>query len=393
MSDRTTSVVESQDPTPESAVVEQVQASAEQAAQEEERLLREADSTCKAAVRAFRRGEQEYRKGLLEAGRLADLYVHQRIALKHPRENAVKTLEGEFSRYASSSVDVDRLIRCYHAYRLLAEETGVKADNVPFGQWRDAWCQLVERQDKGQATESWIPLQDFEDRCRELFAECVKSAMPTEGVKQQVRELLHKYAGHQADKARAEAEAKRQAEEQAKAAANEAEDQVRRAETEARALAEAEAKANDDEKARLTEAKRQAEEELRQKQREYAERVAKAEAETAAKRRAEREAQEKARAEQRAADKLTRPIPAPKPKDGPQESRAENLLKTAKNGTAKDVAAMAAELVTGGDAPDDVFEELLRLLKTSGELSKSSIRAIDAAMLVLSRDKKQPTAA
>ena len=118
MSDRTTSVPVPQEQTPESAVVAEVQANAEQAAQEEERLLREADSTCKAAVRAFRKGEQEYRKGLLEAGRLADLYVHQRIALKHPRENAIKTLEGEFSRYASSSVDVDRLIRCYHAIDL-----------------------------------------------------------------------------------------------------------------------------------------------------------------------------------------------------------------------------------------------------------------------------------
>src|SRR5215471_16810931 len=124
MSDRTTSVFVPQESpeSPESAVVAEVQANAEQAAAEEERLLREADSTCKAAVRAFRKGEQEYRKGLLEAGRLADLYLHQRMALKHPRENAVKTLEGEFSRYASTNVDINQLIRCYHAYRLLAEE-------------------------------------------------------------------------------------------------------------------------------------------------------------------------------------------------------------------------------------------------------------------------------
>src|SRR5262245_44663306 len=212
MSDPITSAVESQDQSPESAVVAEVHANAEQAAQEEERLLREADSTCKQAVKAFRKGEQEYRKGLLEAGRLADLYLHQRMALKHPRENAVKTLEGEFSRYASSSVDVDRLVRCYHAYRLLAEEPGVKADHVPYGQWRDAWCQLVERHDKGQPTEHWCLLPAFEDRCRELFTESVKSAMPTEGAKQQVREVLHQYAMHQADKAREEAEAKRQTE-------------------------------------------------------------------------------------------------------------------------------------------------------------------------------------
>src|SRR5262249_12456688 len=144
MSDRITSVAESQDQSPESAVVAEVHASAEQAAQEGERLLREADSTCKQAVKAFRRGEQEYRKGLLEAGRLADLYVHQRMALKHPRENAIKTLEGEVSRFASSSVDVDRLVRCYHAYHLLAEEPGIKSDTVPYGHSPDPSSPLVE---------------------------------------------------------------------------------------------------------------------------------------------------------------------------------------------------------------------------------------------------------
>src|SRR5262245_12258111 len=185
MSDRITTAVESQVQSAESAVVAEVHASAEQAAQEEERLLREADSTCKQAVKAFRRGEQEYRKGLLEAGRLGDLYVHQRMDLRHPRENAVKTLEGEFSRFASSSVDVDRLIRCYHAYHLLAEEPAVKSDAVPYGQWRDAWCQLVERQQKGLATEHWCLLPELEGRCRELFAECIKSAMPPGGGKQQ----------------------------------------------------------------------------------------------------------------------------------------------------------------------------------------------------------------
>lgn len=224
MSDRITSPALSQDPSPESAVMAGVQASAEQAAQEEEQLVREADNTCKAAVRAFRKGENEYRKGLLEAGRLADLYVHQRMDLRHPRENAVKTLDGEFSRYA-------------------------------------------------------------------------------------------------------------------------------------------------------------------QKQREYAERVAKAQAEELARKRAERDAQDKARAEMRAAEKVVR-APAPRPKDVPQESRATNLLASAKQGTAKDVGAMAAVLITGCEAPDDAFEEQLRRLKTSGEMSKQSIRAIDAAMLRLNKDAK-----
>ncbi len=305
-----------------------------------------------------------------------------------------RPLEGEFSRYASSSVDVNRLIACYHAFRLLAEEPEVKADGVSYGQWRDAWCQLVERHDKGLPTEQWKLLPEFEEECQALFAECVKSAMPTEGVKAQVRQVQHQYASRQADKALEEAAARRKAEAEAREQANRVEDELRQREQEAKEKAEAAKAAAEEEKARLTEEAKRAEEALRQKQREYAERVAKAEAEAAAKRKAEREAQEKAKAEQKAAAKLTKAAPSLPKHSEPQQSRAENLLAVAKQGTAKDAAAMAVELITGGDAPDDVFEEVLRQLKASKEMSKASIRAIDAAMLVLNRAaKKEPAAA
>ncbi len=54
-----------------------------------------------------------------------------------------------------------------------------------------------------------------------------------------------------------------------------------------------------------------------------------------------------------------------------------NWTRVPRRRTAKDVAAMCVELITGGDAPDDVFEGLLRQLKASGELSKASIRAMN----------------
>src|SRR5439155_17138568 len=69
-----------------------------------------------------------------------------------------------------------------------------------------------------------------------------------------------------------------------------------------------------------------------------------------------------------------------------------HLLATAKAGTAKDVAAMAAELITGAEAPDDVLAELLHLLHGSTELSAKGKRAADAALVILTRTEK-PTAA
>ena len=101
-----------------------------------------AAATLKACVTAYRKGEREYRKGLLDAGRLADVYVHQRLALGDDRAAAVQVLEGQLAVYSSTAVDVNRLVRTYHAARLLADEPGVKAD-VPYGHYRDAWSKLV----------------------------------------------------------------------------------------------------------------------------------------------------------------------------------------------------------------------------------------------------------
>ena len=51
------------------------------------------------------------------------------------------------------------------------------------------------------------------------------------------------------------------------------------------------------------------------------------------------------------------------------------LLAVGKAGTAKDVAEMAVELITGAEAPDDVLEALLHLLHSSKELSAKGKRA------------------
>ena len=106
---------------PEAAVQEQAAAAAEQAAEQEAKAREEAASTLKAVVKEYKRGERAYRAGLLAAGRLGDQYLHQRMAVGDKRAAAVQALEGELAKWASSTVDANRLIGTYHAYRLLAD--------------------------------------------------------------------------------------------------------------------------------------------------------------------------------------------------------------------------------------------------------------------------------
>src|SRR5262249_39259296 len=73
--------------------------------------LKEAERIRKECGKSYRAGEREYRKGLLEAGRLAHSYLCIRMSLGHSREAAVKTLEGDLSAYSSQPVDVSRLVR------------------------------------------------------------------------------------------------------------------------------------------------------------------------------------------------------------------------------------------------------------------------------------------
>src|SRR5262245_61399143 len=132
------------EPAGEAGVQEHAAAAADLVAEQEAKAGDEAASTLKATVKAYRQGEKAYRAGLLAAGRLGDQYLHQRVAVGDKRSVAVQALEGELAKYASSSVDANRLIACYHAYRLLAEEPGIKED-VAYGHYRDAWQQLVQR--------------------------------------------------------------------------------------------------------------------------------------------------------------------------------------------------------------------------------------------------------
>ena len=396
----TATVPPSEVPNPEAAVQEQAAQAAEQAAEQEVKAREEADHTLKATVRAYRKGESAYRAGLLESGRLADQYLHQRMAppIRDKRAPAVQTLEGELAKWSSTTVDVNRLIGCYHAYRLLAEETGLDkaAESIPYGHYRDAWVQMVQRADKDTPEEHWVLVLGIEEEARQLFAESTKHRRSKEAVLEGVKGLLRAKVDRdaaaaklEAEKAKAAAQAQAEAEAQARAEAEAAAQATVAAEQAARQAQEAD-------KAALTEAAEQAKAELLAKQQAaIAAAEAKAKAEQA-KARAEADAKAAQQAATKAAEKAAKAAEKATAK-GKDRTEAEDcrqpaMKAMAKAGTAKDVAAMAVELITGSDAPDDVLAELLRQLKASGHCSKQAVRAIDAALLVFSRPAVTPPA-
>lgn len=396
---------------PAAEAAEQARAAAEAAEAAEAAAREEAHATLKAAVRAFAKGERAYRAGLLESGRLADLYVRQRLALGDERAAAVQALEGQLAAYSSGAVDVNRLIACHHAWRLLAEAQGLDkaAESVPYGHYRDAYARLLVRQGKDTPQESWTLLPGMEADCQAVFAAACQAGLSKAAVEEKCQGLLRRYADAQAAEAKArqqtaeaEAQVKREAELRAR-------QQAEQAEARAKAAADAAEQAGSEEqRADLTRAAEQAREELLAAQR--ARSKALEEAAEAARRKAAADAQAKAaeqakaKADAKAAAKAakaaglagskgTAQATAPQTAKTAEARQGSNLLAAAKAGTAKDVAEMAAELITGSDTPDDVLAELLVLLDNHNALSRPAQRAVKAARVALaSRPAAAPAA-
>lgn len=376
---------------------EQARAAAEAAEAAEAAAREEAHATLKAAVRAFAKGERAYRAGLLESGRLCDLYVRQRLALGDERAAAVQALEGQLAAYSSGAVDVNRLIACHHAWRLLAEAQGLDkaAESVPYGHYRDAYARLLVRQAKDTPQEGWVLLPGMEAECQAVFAAACQAGLSKAAVEEKCQGLLRRYADAQAAEAKArqqsaeaEAQAKRDAELRAR-------QQAEQAEAKAKAAADAAEQAGTEEqRADLTRAAEQAREELLAAQRTRARALE--EAAEAARRKAAADAQAKAaeqakaKADAKAAAKAAKAAGlaagkgmAPQTAKTAEARQGSNLLAAAKAGTAKDVAEMAAELVTGSETPDDVLAELLALLDGHNVLSRPAQRAVKAARVAL----------
>jgi chemotaxis protein histidine kinase CheA len=384
--------------------------------QERAALEQEAEHTLGKAVTCYRRGEREYRRGLLESGRWAGLHVRARLRLGHSRRAAVQTIEGQLALYSTGAVDANRLVACWESYRLLAEEQGLDkaAADVPYGHYRDHYSRLVERTHKDSPEECYALLLGLEAECRAAFKAAVESGTDAEAVGLRVRELLAEHAARQEAARKAEAQA-RAAEEAAKREqARQAAEARRAAEQAAREAKQAAEQAPEQEKAPLAEAARQAEEELRARQRAEVQAQAEAEAKARERARAEAAAREAERARQREEEKARRKAEREAARGEGKamapagaECRGTNVLATlAKQGTSKDVAALMASAVwraddpaallydlacallcpprDGDTGPDDVLDVLLRAAE-GADLSGKARRAVKAARLVLER--------
>jgi hypothetical protein len=398
------------------------QAQADAEAQEAE-AREEAVRTLKACVAAYRKGERAYRDGLLESGRLADLYVHQRLTLGDKRDVARQALEGQLAVYATGKVDANRLIHCWHAYRLLALETGLvgdraakkagPADAVPYGHYRDAWKQLVHRVAEDTPEERWELLPGVEEEAKAAFAAAVKAGLSADASAEKAKALVAVWVNRRAEATKAAAaETRRLAEAKAaevaasRKAVEESERRKAELERQAREAQQAEVRAQ------LTEAARQEEERLRAEQRAHAvavdeavvaererlakEALAKAAQEALAKaeekaRKAEEKANKPAQSAQNVPPAVAAPAGETPPLPHKPEPQSAPVRKQIAAAVAKDAAEVLADAILHHDTPDDVLAELLRQLKGSKELHRTSRVAIDAAVVIIDRGDKTPS--
>src|SRR5262249_60509240 len=117
----------------------------------------------------------------------------------HSGRAAVQTIEGQLALYSAGAVDANRLVACWEAYRLLAEEQGLDkaAADVPYGHYRDHWSRLVERAHKDSPEECYALLPGLEAECRAAFQAAVESGTDAEAVGLKGRELLAEHAARQ----------------------------------------------------------------------------------------------------------------------------------------------------------------------------------------------------
>lgn len=398
----------------------------------EEQAREECQATLKALVRAYSRGERDYRQGLIEAGRLAHDYITRRLTLGDKRAAAVQAIEGQLAAYASDTVDVNRLVRVYQAYRLLCDEPGLAkpAANVPYGHYRDAWCLLVERIQKDTPEEGYALLPGSEQQCLAAFAECVSGGLSKAACLERAKALVQDHARRAEEQARRESEAKEVAQREAVQRAKAERQAMERAEAEAKAKAVAAAAAEQEAKDAADDAAKAealAKAEQAKAEAEFARKAADAKrfAEEQAAREAARAAQEardaarkQAEAEARRASQERKAERRERRQEQPQppapECRGENLLKSVSKATVKDAASMLVDAVQGHDDPEALLYDLVRALlaghaklpaeavartlflaldHAKAKLPEQAGKAVQAARLVLTRkDKGEPSA-
>lgn len=387
------------EPTPEQVAEQQAQTEVAAAAAEQE-AREEANATLKAVVTSYRRGEREYRKGLLEAGGHSARYVQQRLALGDKRDAAVDLLTLELSRYASATVVVNDMVGAYWAYQLLAVDQGldqapdgkkaVPADAVPYGVYRDEWSRLVQRTTT-KATETWALLPGVEEEARTLFRTVLERSLSRSAVKDHVNGVVHKarLAAEEAvrtEKARLQA-AQEQAAQKAAAERKRAAELQQQAD-QLKAAGDKQAAAAVEEQVvqtvrSATQATRDAEQ-LEAKVEQQEAKEAKAQEATA---KAARKLEPKAEPS-KPAPKLTAPTAGKAPAGDQPALPTKPAPVLSVEADARQLGVECAAVLAECDAPEDALEALLEELLEYGALSKHGDRAVQAALTLLRRSAK-----
>jgi hypothetical protein len=386
-----------------------------------EDLQEKSEGLRKEMRKSFLKGEQGYKKGLLEAGRFAHEFVVTRMKLGAKRAGAVSTVEGDLNAISTRVVKANVLIRAYWASALLSEAQGIKAPELPYGSFERGWSKLIEAEHADTQDERYVLLVGVEDTALSLFKEGVSAGWDVATVEDRCQELFVKAVAVRtalreaaAKETAAKLDADKKANEQAIAQKAAKQKEADEAAAKQAALDKAVKEAADEA------SRKQAEEQAAAHQREVdAKRVAADEAVTAAVNTANQVAErakqlkqqtrlvDSAKTTQERLDRKEERA-ALKRANGGQPPVGESLIgtlaKQAKTATAKDFANMLADAIlqaedwfdvltetvkavavkvaadkARGDNPDSVFDAALDGLIASNVMSAKALPAIKQA--------------
>jgi hypothetical protein len=373
-------------------------AAAEKAAEQERAECRKSASAhVDKAEACVKRAERGYSEGYLLAGYHADLALSLRLKAGDKRDAALQAIEGRLAEQSSTVVKADRLIACWHSFRLLhgakVDDKGKLSDAPPFcyGHFDKAWSQLVQRVNKGKADEHWTLLPGLEAECLQAYKSALDNGTNRDGCMDAAsglkRQLADRQAKDKADaeaRAKAEREAKEQAEREALKAEQAAKEAAKRAEEAAKQAAEntpeavakreeAERKAKEAAEAERQRMAAEAEKHIAAQKAAQAERDAKEALQRQIDAEAKRAELERKRAE-RESNKGSRSASAP-PVNKPQLPTCIGTAKAA--ASAKELAQLLADMIreSGKEVPE-VMEHLAASLDWSPKMGTALLRGM-----------------
>lgn len=341
----------------------QVVEAAKKEASERKSAESEAEKVLEECAEEWNIGLHSHATHAINSGRLAQMYME--MTTKHPlkwsRESSIKKVSARLS--GKTSVDANRLIDIYNAWRLLTDEGKVQSQES-FECWRDIWSHMTERKfNHDSRVDEFRLWPGFESRCRELFADSVAQNRDKKASDRLMRILKEEYAACQkAITAQQAVEAAERAKLTA-AQTEKAKQDLKDAEAEKQRAELAAAMAKEEDKAKLTLVSKEKEEALRQAQRDHQARVDAEIQATRDRMAAENEAkrrEDKHRAAQESLEKIEKRASGEKPPVEGSNPNIPSIHDMAKRGTAQDVAGFMIELIQGCEYPRETLQAFFR---------------------------------